>query len=286
MKSKLTVWAFLRPLLLALAATASWIALSAGGASADASGPSEPLLGAAPSVLGSATTSVTHQAADIPAPVKAGPSGGPVTAVAAVVAPAVSTVDGVISGTVGTVVPVAGAVLGPLSPVLEPVVSAAPSPVPVAPAAPAPGTAAPPQPAVADVPQVEDAAPARTAGLEVANPGAAPAPAIPLHDARPLHDMLHNHGTACAPQMKQAALVPLPAGTDAHNPPFPRPSDPLSGMPGATGGSCVSGGNGPAMPAWIGAQNLQIPATGAATIRGGLPAAPAPVSFGPGSSPD
>ncbi|WP_457947508.1 hypothetical protein ACTAQI_17365 [Pseudarthrobacter sp. alpha12b] len=322
MKSELGAWAFLRPLLLAVAVAASWIALSAGAASADSSTSSDPLLYAAPSTLGSVTATVAHQAKDVLAPVETGPVDGvaapastiparvamptlrpvvedvtaladdvaravpvvntvvPAGTVTAAVDPAVGSVDGVIGGAVGTMVPVAGAVLEPLDPVLEPVIDAVPLPAPL-PVAPGPSTGAPAIPAVADVPQAGDGAPPRAAEPEAETASAAPA------SARALHATSHGNGLACDPRMGPAVGTPLPPGAGPQDAPLRGPSNAITGMPGvATGGSSPSGGNGSTMPAWLDAHNFHVPAAGTVSVEGGRPTAPAPVSFGPGSSPD
>lgn len=324
MKSRLAAWTFLRPLLLAVAAAASWIALSAAGASADTSAPGDPLPGAGPSTLASATATLTHQAGVVLEPVESGPASAqatpspvaspplrpavedvtavaddvvqavpvvstvvPAGAVSAVVDPAIGTVDGVAGETVGAVVPVAGAVLEPLAPVLEPVISAVPLPAPIAP----PPTTTAPLPAGVDNPQA-GAAPAGLAGLEVGAaglevgiPGTAPASAPPLHEIPLSHGKFHSNSLPCGPGMKPSAGRPLLTGADPQSPPSRGPDDLLPGVPGATGGSNLSR-NGSAMPAWLDGQNLHMPAAGSTAVQGSLPPAPAPVSFYPGSFPD
>lgn len=318
MKSRLAAWTFLRPLLLAVAAAASWIVLSAAGASADTSAPGDPLPGAARSALASAAGTLTHRAGDVLEPVESGPASAPDTpspnaipplrpameevtavaddvvqavpvvstvvpagAVAAVVDPAVGTVDGVAGETVGAVVPVASAALEPLAPVLEPVIGAVPLAASTAP----PPTAMAPLPAGADIPQAGDAAPARPAELEVGAGGTAPASARPLLEIPLSHGKFHSNSLPCDPRMEPSAGRPLLTATDPHSPPSRRPADPLPGVPGATGGSSLSG-NGTAMPAWLNTHNLQIPAAGSAAVQGSLPTAPDGVSFYPGSFPD
>ncbi|UUL76702.1 hypothetical protein NG819_02720 [Pseudarthrobacter sp. Fe7] len=323
MESEVSAWAFLRPLLLAVAVAAGWIALSAVGASADSSTSSDPLLGAATSTLGSVTASVTHKAADSPEPVMANAAAKPTVApastiptraaapvlrpaveevtaltddvvqdvpvvntvvpagtVTSVVAPAVGTVDGAVGATVGAVTPVAGAVLAPLAPVLEPVIGAVPLPVPM-PAAAEPTAAPPALPASGDVPKVVDGAPASAAEMAAESAGAAAV------SARPFPEISLGRSLACGPQTKPATATPLVLGAAPQDAPFRGPSNSLPGTTGvATGGSSPSGGNGSAMPAWMGGYNLQVPADGMVPVQGGWRAAPAPLSFDPGSSPD
>jgi hypothetical protein len=75
-KSKPLAWAILRPLLIAVAAAASWIVFSAAGASADSSTSSDSPLDSGASTLSSVTTTVTHQAKDLLEPVEPGLGGG------------------------------------------------------------------------------------------------------------------------------------------------------------------------------------------------------------------
>ncbi|MGX5715844.1 hypothetical protein [Arthrobacter sp. MAHUQ-56] len=273
MKSKLNAWAFLRPLLLAVAVAASWVALSAAGASADSSTSSDPLLGVAGSTL-SSVTSTAGLADQLVQAVPAVNTAVPEGTVAAAVDPAVDTVDRIVGGTVGTAVPVAGAVLEPLQPVLDPVIDAVPLPV-VTPAA--PPTSAPALPAA--IPLPGEGAPYRAAEPQQANAG--PEIAAPSPSRR----MLHNTGLACDPRLRPAAAALAP-GAGPGDAPFRTPSDPSPAVPGAAGGSNSSGGNDPAAPAWICPHRFPAAGAGTAAAQGRLLAPPAPVSFDPGSSPD
>ncbi|MFF1883805.1 hypothetical protein ACFVVC_20280 [Pseudarthrobacter sp. NPDC058196] len=341
MKSHRESWAFLRPLLLAIAAAAAWIALSAGGASADTgaddSDSRHSLLGSVGSPLRSVTTNVAHQAKGALEPVEAtvkGPGSAtvpsfsaliptpslrpaaedvsgladqvvqavpvvnrvvPAGTVGTVVDPVAGTVDSVVDRAVGTVAPVAGAVLEPLEPIVEPVMDAVPLPG-LHPADPdtvlpvvtdaidivTPEPASTNSPPVTGVPQAGQAA---DASVTVANSDAA---ATALGRATMSQwGALPGTGPACDTRMKSAANAPALAEAGPDHAPIHEPSDALPGIPGATtGGSSPSGGNGPAFPAWLNAHHLYIPAAGTAAIEGRLLAAPAPVSFDPGSSPD
>src|SRR4051794_29579389 len=84
-KSKPLAWAILRPLLIAVAAAASWIVFSAAGASADSSTSSDSPLATGASTLSSVTTTVTRQAKDLLEPVEPGPGGGLSNAPASIV---------------------------------------------------------------------------------------------------------------------------------------------------------------------------------------------------------
>ncbi|MDT0169221.1 hypothetical protein [Pseudarthrobacter sp. BRE9] len=282
MKPERNAWAFLRPLLLALAAAASWIALSAAGASADSSASSDSLLGAGTTTLISApatvedVTGLVNQVVTAPLVEELVPEG----AVAAAVDPAAGIVDGVFDGAVGTLVPLAGAVLEPLDPVLEPVVSAAPLPV----AAPEGEPEGNPLP-VTEGPVVGDETAAHQAESGAESAGAVPGSARSVR-----HDTLLSDSPPRDPSVKPTAVTPLLPTAGPEDPvdaPPHAPSDPLPAMvDSATGGSSPSGGNGPTMPAWLTSHNLRIPAAGAAAVQDGSPTVPAPGSFDPGSSPD
>ncbi|MHC6229226.1 hypothetical protein ACX5I6_05685 [Arthrobacter sp. MMS24-T111] len=342
MKSHLDPRAFLRPLLLALAATAAWVALSAGGASADSgaddSDSRHSLVGSLSSSLRSATTNVAHQAKGalepVEASIKGGPDHAPVSSVPAlipapslgpavkdvtgladqvvqavpvanrvvpagtvgmVVDPVAGTVDTVVDRTVKTVAPVAGAVLEPLDPVVEPVIDAVPlpgvnpnEPDAVLPAVTdaidfvAPDPASDTTATVTGVPQAGQAADASVTATNTDAAGTTPGRATMSH-----RDALPGAGQACDTRMKSVANVPALAEAGPDHAPIHEPSDALPGMPGATtGGISSSGFNGPAVPAWLNAHHFHVPAAGTAAIEGRLLAAPAPVSFDPGSSPD
>jgi len=341
-KSHHDSWSFLRPLLLALAAAAAWIALSAGGASADTGAADDSdarnsLLGSVGSSLRSVTTNVAHQAKDalepVEATVKGGPGNAPVSSLPALIPtptfspvvedvtgladhvvqavpvvnravppgtvgtavdPVANTVDTVVDRTVGTVVPVAGTVLEPLDPVVAPVIDVVPLPV-ITPAEPGvvppavtdilgvltPEPASTTIPSVTDVPQASQAADA-AAVADTRAAGTAQGPAAMRHT-----DSLPGTGPACDTRIRSVANGPVLSEAGPDHAPIPAPSDAVPGMPGSTtGGSSSSLGNGPAVPGWLSAYHFHIPAAGTATIEGRLLAAPAPVSFDPGSSPD
>ena len=317
MKSKSSAWAFLRPLLLVVAATAAWIALSAAAASADST-PSRDLL---PGAVDSAAANLTHQAKNELEPVLAGLDGGtakapassvaslipapslrpaaeevsgladngvqsvpvvnglvPMGAVAAVVDPAVGAVDGVVGGTVGAVVPLADTVLEPLDPVLEPVVNAVVLPV------------IPPEAEPQAVLPVTTDVSAASAPEPV--PGTPPVTELPL----PTQDVIgpaqsgavsHSSGAKSGLQMKFAAATPVLSEAGPEDAPFRAPSEVPPATPGAApGGSGPSGGNGPAASGWISSHHFPIPAAGMPAIPGHSLTAPSAVSFDTGSSPD
>ena len=272
MKSERTAWTFLRPLLLVVAATAAWIALSAAGASADSS-PSRDLL---PGAVGSAAEEVSGLADNAVQSVPVVKEVMPTGAVTAVVDPAVGTVDGIVGATVGAAVPLADTVLEPLAPVLEPVVSAVtlpavgPDPGPGVPVFMDGSAASAPEPAPGPPP---NAGLPQTPG-DVAGPAQSP-------------DILQSYGAESPLQMTRAAATPALSKASPEDVPFQTPFDVPPVVPGAAmGGSSLSGGNGPPAAGWISQHHFPAPEAGTAATQSRSLTAPAPVSFDPGSSPD
>ncbi|KRE91204.1 hypothetical protein ASG86_15680 [Arthrobacter sp. Soil764] len=317
-KSRLNAWAFLRPLLLALVAAGSWIALSAAGASADSSASSYPLPGAAPSAAVPAPTTDTRPAKDILEPVEAVLGGNLASAPASTtptpvttppIRPAVEEATGVVDQVVETV-PVVGRMVpdGTVAAMADPAVGTADGLVsgaagilvplagevlepldpvlePVISAVPLP-TANPEgapggNPAVVTkVPQASGDAAPRPAEAAAGTAGAVSAAARGTG-----FDTLHRTGAACdAEQMPASAPAVMPVAGPG-NAPVDAPQEPA--IPAVTtGGSSPSGGHGSTMPAWLGANHLRIPPANWAAVQPKLLAVPAPVSFAPGSSPD
>lgn len=318
MKSRPNAWAFLRPLLLALVAAGSWIALSAAGASADSSASSYPLPGAVQSAVVPAPTTDTRPAKDILEPVEAVLGGNlasapasttltPVTtsAIHTAVEEATGVVDQVVEtvpvvgrmvpdgtvaavadpavGTADGLVRGAAGILIPLAgevlEPLDPVLEPAISAVPL-PAATPEGARGGTSSVVTEVPQVSGETAAHPAETPAGTAGAMSAAAHVTG-----FDTLHRNGAACdAEQMPASAPAVMPVAGPG-NAPVDAPQEPV--IPAVTtGGSNPSGGHGSTMPAWLGACHFQIPPAGWAAAQARLLAVPAPVSFDPGSSPD
>ncbi|MGN7150547.1 hypothetical protein ACTHQ6_16305 [Arthrobacter sp. SAFR-179] len=318
MKSRLDAWAFLRPLLLALAAAASWIALSATGASADSSASSDPLPGAGPSTVIAVPATVAHPAKDILEPVEAGLGGNlasapassiPTPATAPPIHAAVEEVTGMVDqvvetvpvvermvpdGTVAAVVdPAVGSVdglvggaVGTLVPLagaalepLDPVLEPVIGPVPPPVAAPERAPDSSP-PLVTEVPQVS--------GETAAHPAetaAEPEGTVSVSDRVTSFDSLHHNGAACDAHLRPASATAVLSAAGPGDAPVDAPQEPA--IPAVTtGGSNPSGGHGSTMPACLGAYHFQIPPADWAAAQARLLAVPAPVSFDPGSSPD
>jgi len=319
-KSKPLAWAILRPLLIAVAAAASWIVFSALGASADSSTSSDSPLGTGASTLSSVTTTVTRQAKDLQEPVEPGPGGGLSNAPASTVPtlvpapslrPVAEEVEGlaenvvetvpvvsqvVPAGTVAAVVdPAVGTVDGVASGTVESALPLAgavlepPDPVlePVIGAVPLPAAqrVAPDPMTTAPAPAVvADIQPASDRAVEIE---AETAVASPVSTRFLDHETWYSNGLTCDPRMKATAGWPTLSAGSRQDAPFRAPSDAFPAAPGATtGGSSRSGCGGSAMPAWLAAHHFQIPAAGAAAGQDPLRTAPGPVAFDPGSSPD
>ncbi|MDQ0827800.1 hypothetical protein QFZ60_003973 [Arthrobacter sp. B2I5] len=316
MKSRLDAWAFLRPLLLALAAAASWIALSAAGASADSSASSDLLAG--PSTVIAVPATVAHPARDVLEPIEAGlgrnlasapASSTPTPVIAPPLRPAVEELSGLVDQVVETV-PVAdqmvpdGTVTAAVNPVvgtvdgfvdgavgtlvppagaalepLDPVLEPAISAVPLPVAAPEGAPDGTP-PAVTEVPQASgDAAP------RPAETAAEPEGTVPVSARVSSFDTLQRNGAACDAQIMPASAPAVLPEAGSGNAPLDAPQEPA--IPAVTtGGSSPSGGHGSTMPAWLGTNHFRIPPANWAAVQPKLLTVPAPVSFAPGSSPD
>ena len=324
LKSERKAWAFLRPLLLAVAATAAWIALSAAGASADSS-PSHDL---PPGGVDSAATSLTHQAKDELEPVLAGlgagppakapaTAGAPASTVAALtpapsLRPAAEEVSGladnavqsvpvvnelvptgaaaaVVDPAVGAVDSVVGGAVGAAVPLAETVLQPLDpvlEPVVSAVALPAVPPEAGPQAALPDTTDISAAsAPEPAAGP----PSVADLPQTARDVRGPVESgaMSQTSGAESRTQMKRAAVAPSLSEAGPEDAPFRTPSNVPPLAPGAAiGGSGSSGGNGPATSGWISPHHFAAPSAGAPGIQDRSLTAPTPVSFDPGSSPD
>jgi hypothetical protein len=276
-------WRALRPLLLAGAVTATWLALSASVATADSSRDSGSLLGGLNSSASSLTAPLSGAVSPIleaasPAPSPTGllqPVAGNVADTAAQLIAAVPVVKSVVpAGTVTAVaVPIAAVVdtaaddlveiVAPpltdaaplLEPVLKPVVDLVDATVPSAP--------------VTDSPA---AAGHVTTDAVTNSPGTA-------------DNLLAVTGSSSLPVPAGTEMHAVPAEspwtTDPSTPAAPAPAGPVSG---AGSGASPSGASGSA--AWLDEFGFNVPLLGVFPISGSPDHAPSPVSFDPGSSPD
>ncbi|MDQ0771151.1 hypothetical protein QF031_003900 [Pseudarthrobacter defluvii] len=322
MKSEGSAWAFLRPVLLVVAATAAWIALSAAGASADSSPSRDSLAGA----VDSATASLTHQAKDELDPMLAGLDGGPAKAPASTVAslipvpripapslrPAAEEVSGLADNAVqsvpvvnelvptGAVAAMVDPVVGGVDGIVDGTVGAA---VPLADAVLEPLDPVLEPVVSAVTPPVVGPEAGPGAGRPVATAVSAasaeePAPGLPTVAELPQTTGGVTHPAPSAAksqasvaerrmQMMRAAVTPVLSEAGPEDAPFHTPSDLPPAVPGAAiGGNSPSGANGPAAPGWISPHYFPAPADGTAAIQGRSLTAPTPASFDPGSSPD
>lgn len=298
----------LRPVLLAGAATALWLALSAtaasaetgtdleipGGLNAASSSPSTPpestSRSASPSaggdssgllspVLGQVAGSVERVIASIPA----APAVVPASTVTDLASPAVELVDTGAAALVGTIIPVATEALPATAPVVEPLgdVLTGAQALPLPPVA-----SAPPAPAGPEAARL-DATPARTGGAATSHPNAtrADVAAVPTPSAvpTPAADEYSppQSGTLPVPPAVGGSVAPLQPGGDLGGEELPSV---VPGVPGSGAGSSQSP-SGPSA-ATVTAPFQLRPPPGVSEATKPLPQASKPASFDPGSSPD
>ncbi|UZX02296.1 hypothetical protein F8G81_06435 [Arthrobacter sp. CDRTa11] len=319
MAKALSPWRVLRPVLLAGAATLTWLTFSTSAASADSSTESGSLLGGLTSSVSSISAPLTGtvspaavpapEPAPAPAPASPGllqPGIGSVAGAADQLVAAVPVVSALVpAGTVSTVsAPVAvvadeaaaglvNAVAPPLSeavpvlePVLQPVVDVVigVSPLPVS-------------LPVLEVPAIGPLAGSDVPAGGLADGDVSAAIAASLAVEGP-DDLVNAGGAALAPSALSLALAGMSSastaapGVQSSQPDVPGTGDPspLSALApagpssGAGSGSSAAGSSGSA--ALVDSFGLYLPLGGAYPISGFSEHAPSPVSFDPGSSPD
>ncbi len=298
-------WRLLRPVLLAGAATLTWLTLSTSAATADSSADSGALLGgvtSSVSSLSSALTETVEPPAPAPAPAPVDPSAGPVLpvvgslastadllvteapvldyvvpagTVSAVTAPFAAVADDATAGLVNTVAPPLAEAVPVLETLLEPVTDLVDG--------------------VASLPELP-------LGVTVSSPVealSADSVIAPVSVTSQLHSAPTDGGTVLAggpnmaPPAGSGTAAPIAlaaAGTHPDGPGAPLTLDPsaipspLGPTSGAGSGAPSSGSNGSA--AWVDTFGFYLPLPGAFRISGPSEHAPSPVSFDPGSSPD
>lgn len=303
-------WRALRPVLLAGAATLTWLTFSSTSASADT-------LPDSSSLLGGVTSSVTSVTENVVSAVPASPAAAPAAEPApGLLQPVVSQVAGaaddlavsvpvvnqvVPAGTVSTistpVVQIAdGATQAVAETVVQPVVETVPVLEPVL--EPVSDFVAGPAPLPAQVPQL----PQPAAAEEPPAPAAAAAPESILAETegvapveQPAVDVSDDQGTAAAGNpagtLALVSVVPAvsPASISAEQPDqtdtSPHPAQ-APAVPGSGTGSGGSAGGVSAPAAWLSSLDLRLPLVGNVLVNGDPEHAPSPVSFDPGSSPD
>jgi hypothetical protein len=303
-------WRLLRPVLLASAATLTWLTLSTSAATADSSADSGALLGGVTSSVSSLSSALTETVAPpapspapAPAPAPVDPSAGlvqpvvgslagtadllvteapvldyavPAGTVSAVTAPFATVADDATAGLVNTVAPPLAEAVPVLETLLEPVTDLVGG--------------------VASLPELP-------LDVTVSSPVealSADSVIAPVSVTSQLHSAPTDGGTVLAggPTVATqpagsgttAPIALAAAGTHPDRPGAPLTLDP-SGIPsplgptsGAGSGAPSSGSNGSA--AWLDTFGFYLPLPGAFRISGPSEHAPSPVSFDPGSSPD
>jgi hypothetical protein len=316
MAKALSPWRVLRPVLLAGAATLTWLTFSTSAATADTSTDSGSLLGGLTSSVSSLSAPLAGTVS--PPPGTAAPAAAPAAApepgllqpfvgsaageadqlvaavpvlnalvptgtVSTISAPVAIVTDEAAAGLVDAVAPPLSEAVPVLEPVLQPVADVVngvtPLPVPLP---------------VLDVPAIGSLAGADVpAGqLENGDESAANPASRAVEGTRGL---VNAGGAALASSGSSQPLAGVSAalpGIQSSQPDVPGTGDPspLSALvpagpsSGAGSGSSASGSSGPA--AWVDAFGLYLPLGGAYSISGFSEHAPSPVSFDPGSSPD
>lgn len=314
-------WRALRPVLLAGAATLTWLTFSSTAASADTLSETSSLLGGVTSSVSAVSEKLVNSAPGTPSASSGAQSPGllkpvvtsvsdladnvivsvpvvhrvvPAGTVAAVTAPVVEIADGATSAVVETVVAPITETVPVLEPVLDPVkdliTGATPIPVPGL-----PGTATGEgTPGALDPVYVEQATAADTEILSEAafsaastesSTGESAVEGGSLLSATTLRDE-RNAGTS-AFQM-HGLLAPSSTGdSTGSDDPSPRPG-PVPAAPGVsgTGSGASSAGGSSGSAAWLHSYDFHLPLTGDSRDGDFSQHIPAPVSFDPGSSPD
>jgi hypothetical protein len=319
MASAVSPWRALRPVLLAGAATLTWLTFSSPAASADALSDTSSLLGSATSSVSSVTDKLAGTAPNAPARTTPAPSPAavpppgllqpvvgqvsniadnivavvpvvnqvvPAGTVTSIAAPIPQLADGTTAAVVEVVVPPVAEALPVLEPVLDPVsdlvTGAAPLPVELPELAPAPVAKEVP-PAAAGLVPTEASPSAEQAGADALTPSESSV-AEALHTAAALQGSVVLAGTS-AP-LGAAISAPdssneQPGTADPSPAPAQAPAAPGSG----TGSGAASAGS-PGSAAFLGPFAFVLPLPGALCAGETPEHAPAPVSFDPGSSPD
>lgn len=306
-------WRALRPVLLAGAATLSWLTFSSTPASADTVSDTSSLLGGVTSSVSSVTEKLVPGVPAPPAATPAAlPSAGllqpvvsnisgaadnivssvpvvnqvvPAGTVSAVSTPIAQVADGATTAVVETVVPPVTETLPVLEPVLEPVADlvtgSAPLPVDV----PELSAVAPEEDSQAVIEPAPAEAASETDLTQVAPPLSATVADVSAQQAPAA-------ASAGAGLLAITAGFPAAAGassslsveTDATDP-SPVPAH-APAVPGSGAGSGGSTGNSTGTAAWLSTYSFDLPIAGSDLAGEASEHAPAPVSFDPGSSPD
>lgn len=287
MAKALWPWRVLRLVLLAGAATLTWMTLSTSAATADASTDSGSLLGTETASV-SSLSSGTAPAPVAPTPGLRHPTVGSDQSVAALPAvnhvepagtvstistPLVATVENAAAGLMNTVAP---PLADALESVLRPVADLVNSPRPPV--------------SSLELPAVAIDASADAVSGNRGTTGSLPAVALADEGGSFLTAVGGTFGWTAAPQLASTGTPLAIAGLQSASPdipwtddpwPAPAPAGPSTG-PGS--GSVQSGSAG--FAAWLDTVNLHVPRPGVFPVSGSPEHAPSPVSFDPGSSPD
>ena len=296
MTKALWPWRVLRPVLLAGAATLTWMTLATSAATADSSTDSGSLLG----VVTSSVSSLSSGSA--PAPVATSPglpqplvgslAGAsdqfvaalpvvdhvlPAGTVTTVAAPVAAALDDAAAGLVDTVAPPLAEAFPILEPLLQPVADLVNGATPLRVSSPEPPVAA--TDASADAVSGDRGIAGGLPTAQLADQDGSFLTTVGSTVGWTLASELASTGTPLASAGMQSVSPDVPWTDDPS--PAPAPAGPSSG-PGS--GSSQSGS--PGFPVWLSTFGLYLPLPGVFPISGSPEHAPSPVSFDPGSSPD
>ncbi|TLM80631.1 hypothetical protein FDW83_18760 [Pseudarthrobacter sp. NamE2] len=313
-------WRTLRPVLLAGAATLTWLTFSSTAASADTLSDTSSLLGGVTSSVSSLSDKVLSAAPVVPAPAQTSgllqPVVGsvadladdiaasvpvisrvvPAGTVSTVTAPIAQLADGATSAVVDTVVPPVTETVPVLEPVLDPitdlVTGKAPLPVPALPGQAGDEGGLPAGPGSVPAESTKPGA-GSTADTGDAVQGSAPvaiaeASSLEASAAEALAPRTGASAPAAGPTFPWSVSVALsvtggsPGAVDPAPSPGPVPAAP--GISGTGSGASSAGGSGSA--AWLNPFDFHFPLAGSSRAGEFPEHAPAPVSYDPGSSPD
>jgi hypothetical protein len=313
MANAVSPWRALRPVLLAGAATLTWLTFSSPAASADVLSDTSSLLGGVTSSVSSVTDKLAGPAPTVPAPpLPAAPPAGllqpvvdqvsgiadnvvsvvpvvnqvvPAGTVTAVAAPIAHVSDGATAAVVEAVVPPVAESLPVLAPVLQPVsdVVTGTAPLPVE---------LPELPVVAvdeDVPAAGAVVPTEASAAAEPAPAATPALSDSSLNAAPDTVTIPYGAVALAGTSTPLLAASSMSDFSDEQPGTADPSPARAQAPAAPGSGAGSGaapGGSPGSAAFLSPFNFDLPLSGAVCAGESPEHAPAPVSFDPGSSPD
>ena len=312
MANAVSPWRALRPVLLAGAATLTWLTFSSPAASADALSDTSSLLGGVTSSVSSVTDKLAGPASAVPAPPPPAASAGllqpvvgqvsgiadnivsvvpvvnqvvPAGTVTAVTAPIAYVADGATAAAVEAVVPPVAGSLPALEPVLQPVSDLVTGTVPL----PVELPELPVRAVDEEVPAAAAVVPTEASAAVEPALADTPAPSDSSSIAAPNTDTFPDSAGALPGTSGPLWAITSPSDFSDEQPgtadPSPAPAQ-APAAPGSGAGSGAASAGSPGSAAFLSPFDFNLPLSGA-VCAGEFPEhAPAPVSLDPGSSPD